>query len=118
MKNKRILCLVAGAAVLALISFGVAGCKSSTTPSTSKTFTSNLVNGHTHAMTITQAEVQTPPASGISSDTTSNSGHTHSFDMTQAELQQVNGGTSVTVTTGSSDVGGAHTHTFTITKWF
>jgi hypothetical protein len=38
--------------------------------------------------------------------------------MTQAQLTTVNGGGSVTVTTGSSDVGGAHTHTFTITKWF
>ncbi len=38
--------------------------------------------------------------------------------MTQAQLTTVMGGTGVTVTSGNSDVGGAHTHNFTITKWF
>jgi hypothetical protein len=38
--------------------------------------------------------------------------------MTQAQLMSVNGGGSVTVTTGSSAIGGIHTHDFTITKWF
>jgi hypothetical protein len=65
-----------------------------------------------------KADVETPPAGGITETTSNNSAHTHSFAMTQAELTTVNGGGSVTVTSGSSDVGGAHTHTFTITKWF
>ena len=69
-------------------------------------------------MVIHKAEVQTPPGAGISKTTSSISGHTHSFDMTQAQLTTVMGGTGVTVTSGNSDVGGAHTHNFTITKWF
>jgi len=69
-------------------------------------------------VTLQRSEVETPPAAGIAKTTTSNSAHTHSFDMTQAELTTVNGGGSVTVTSGNSDIGGAHTHSFTITKWF
>ena len=38
--------------------------------------------------------------------------------MTQAELTTVNGGGPVIVVSGNSDIGGAHTHSFTITKWF
>ncbi len=105
-------------AVLAFLLFGLGGCKSSTTPGTEKTFESTLNNGHTHAVTITQADVQSPPAAGISLVTSMDSGHTHTFDMTQAQLMTLNGGTAVTVTTGVSDVTGAHTHDFALTKWF
>ena len=87
-------------------------------PDTSRTFASTSVNSHTHSVTIEKADVQTPPAAGISKTTTSNSAHTHSFTLTQAQLATINGGGSVTVTSGSSDVGGAHTHDFTISKWF
>jgi hypothetical protein len=65
-----------------------------------------------------RADVQSPPAAGVTETTSTVSAHNHTFAMTQAELQTVNGGGSVMVTTGSSDVGGAHTHTVTITKWY
>jgi hypothetical protein len=38
--------------------------------------------------------------------------------MSQAQLTTVNGGGAVMITSGNSDVGGAHTHDFNITKWF
>ena len=84
-------------------------------PLAQRTFTSTSDTGHTHTITIQRSEVQTPAASGISRQTSSSSAHTHVFAMTQAELQTVLGGGSVVVTTAVAD---AHTHSFTITKWF
>jgi hypothetical protein len=55
---------------------------------------------------------------GMSETTSSSSAHTHSFAMTRDQLMTCNGGGSVMAMTGSSDVGGMHTHNFTITKWF
>jgi hypothetical protein len=120
MSQKRMLAAIAGAAFLALLVFGVTGCSDSTTPPdpTSHTFTSTSANAHNHGVTLARAEVTTPPVGGITKTTSSVSAHTHSFAMTEAELTTVNGGTGVTVTSGNSDVGGAHTHDFTITKWF
>lgn len=122
MSGKRPLFLILGVCAVALIALAFSSCSGSTTPNppggTSRAFTSSSNNSHTHSVTLQRTEVETPPAGGIAKTTTSNSAHTHSFAMTQAELDTVDGGGSVTVTSGSSDVGGAHTHTFTITKWF
>jgi len=121
MTPKRIPTAILGLAFLALLAVGLSNCSSSTGPTnspTSKTFTSSTDNSHSHSVTLENAEIQSPPSAGISKTTSSVSGHTHSFAMTQAQLATVNGGGSVTVTTGSSDVGGTHTHTFTISKWF
>jgi hypothetical protein len=120
MNWKRAFAAAAGAAFLALLVFGVTGCSDSTTPpnGTSQTFTSTTSNAHSHTVVIQRAEVATPPVIGITKTTSSVSAHTHTFDMTEAQLTTVLGGTGVTVTTGNSDTGGAHTHNFTITKWF
>jgi len=121
MVPKRALTAIAGAAFLALLVAGLTGCSSSTAPTnpgTSKTFTSTSVNSHTHTVTIEKADIQASPMTGISGTTSSNSAHTHSFAMTQAQLMTCNSGGSVMTMTGSSDVGGAHTHAFTISKWF
>lgn len=122
MSMKRVLAVLSGAALLALLVFGVTGCGDSTTPpnggGTSRSFTSTTNNGHSHGVTILRTEVESAPGAGITKTTTSNSAHTHSFAMTQAELQTVNSGTAVTVTSGNSPTGGDHTHNFTITKWF
>ena len=95
-----------------------AKCGGPTTPDgtlAQRTFTSTSDTGHTHSITIQRSEVQAPAASGISRQTSSSSAHTHLFAMTQAELQTVMGGGSVVITTAVAD---AHTHSFTITKWF
>ena len=120
MTIRRIMAVISGAALLALLMFGVTGCGSSSTtpPTTNHTFTSTSVNAHTHTVTLEKASVQTPPVAGISETTSSSSGHTHSFALTQAQLTTVMGGTAVTQATGTSDVGGLHSHDFTISKWF
>jgi hypothetical protein len=69
-------------------------------------------------VTLNKTDVQTPPAAGVSGNTSSSSAHVHTFALTQAQLTTVMGGAPVTITTGSSVTGGAHTHDITITKWF
>jgi hypothetical protein len=119
MFSKRTPAVIIGVWALAFIAFGLSSCSSSTTVNnTNETFTSDIVNSHTHTVTLTQTQVMSPPAGGISLTTSSNSGHTHSFAMTQAQLTTVNGGTDVNVVTGSSDVTGTHTHEFAVSKWF
>lgn len=96
-------------------------CSSSTTPPPSDaqhSFTSTNVNSHTHSVTLDKTDVQTPPFAGVSGNTSTSSGHVHAFALTQGQLTTVLGGGSVTITTGSSVSGGAHTHDVTITKWF
>jgi hypothetical protein len=108
--------LAAGGALAVL---AMASCDNGVTnpgdPNAQRTFTSTSDNGHAHTITIQRAEVQNPPAAGITRQTSSNTGHTHQFSMTQAELMTVNGGGNVVVVTSVVDL---HSHTFTITKWF
>lgn len=121
MTRKEFLRAGFGSLASVLAASGLTGCGSSPyspSTSTSRTFTSTSVNGHTHTFTIQKADVQTPPASGISGNTSTSSGHMHSFEMTQTQLQTVMGGGSVVITTGISSVGGDHSHDITITKWF
>ena len=119
MFSKRIPAAIIGVCALAFAAFGLASCSSSTTNNNpSQMFTSSLVNSHTHTVTLTMNQLQSPPAGGISLTTSSASGHTHSFAMTQAQLTTVDGGTDVNIVTGSSDVGGTHTHEFAISRWF
>jgi len=80
----------------------------------SRVFTSTLVGGHTHTITIQKSEIETPPTGGISRQTSS-TGHTHTFTMSEVNLTTVKGGTPVVVTTGDTN---AHTHDFTIQKWY
>lgn len=93
-------------------------CSSSEAPSVpagGQSFTSTNVDGHTHSVTLNRTEVESPPAGGISKATSAADGHTHSFSMTQMQLQTVNAGTAVEVT---DSVVSAHSHQYTITKWF
>jgi hypothetical protein len=115
MKRREFLHFAAGATVL----LGVvqSACKNSpTTPidPNSRTFTSSNDQGHTHNITIQKTEIEAPPASGISRQTSA-SGHTHTFTMNQVELTTVKNGTAVVVTTSDSN---GHTHNFTIQKWY
>jgi len=102
----------------ALVALVQSRCSGSTTPpppTTQKSFTSTNVDGHTHTITIQRTEVDSPPAGGISRQTSSSSGHTHTFMMSQAQLQTCMGGGSVTV---SDSMMNLHQHSYTITKWF
>ena len=95
-------------------------CSSSTTPevpedSNQRTFTSTSNSGHTHTVAITRAQVENPPAAGITLTTSSSGGHNHTFSMSQAQLQSVNSGSQVTINDSVSD---GHNHQYTIQKWF
>src|SRR5512138_99186 len=103
-----------------LLAWGT-GCSSNTTgPSlrTMRIFSTTVVNDHFHMVTIEQTDVQDPPSLGLSQSTTSNRDHSHSLALSELHLSTVNEGTPVTLTTGISEVGGAHTHDVTIRKWF
>ena len=119
MKRAEFLKVMGAGTLVALAGSAVTACKSSSTtpsnPTTSNTFTSSNVQNHTHTITIQKTEVETPPAGGISRETSSASGHTHTFTMTADDLTNVKAGTVVTVTT--ADTGG-HTHDFVISKWY
>ena len=97
------------------------------TSTASQTFASTSANNHSHTLTIQKADVESPPAAGISGVTSSASAssgyssapHTHTFAVTQAQLQSVMGGGSVVITSGiTADATGNHSHDFTIIKWF
>ncbi len=118
MKRSEFLKWTLGAAAAA-IGLGASGCKSggSTTPTNpdDKTFTGTNVQSHTHSVTVRKADVQNPPAGGVSYTTSSNSGHSHTLSLSQAELQSVNAGTPVTV---MDSLVSSHQHQYQISKWF
>jgi microcystin-dependent protein len=80
---------------------------------TDHTFTSSEVSGHTHQLTITEAQFANPPAAGLKPTSSTDAGHSHLVEITQAQLNDIQGGQSVTVT---SAISGGHTHSFTLTK--
>jgi hypothetical protein len=125
MKRKDFLKIAAAGAAAGLGQLVLSACKNSTpttptTPSTSKTFTSSVAESHTHTVAIARAEIDSPPAGGISRDTSITSGHSHTFAMTQADLATVAGGGSVNVNTSTEApaYSAPHFHTFTISKWY
>jgi hypothetical protein len=127
MKRAEFLKVLGGGSLAALAGSVLTSCKSGTTTPTnptSKAFTSTTANGHAHTFTVQKAEVDTPPAGGISRQTSAptdaySGNHTHAFTMTQADLTSVKNGTSVTISSGDYDAGtGPHHHDFTISKWY
>jgi hypothetical protein len=84
-------------------------------PGDEKAFSSSTTLSHSHNVTLLKAEVDSPPASGISHSTTASSGHSHTVIMTQDQLLACKNGDTVAVdTTTVND----HHHTFQIVKWF
>ena len=100
-----------GGSLLVLLPLGwtVAGCSSSSGPTNGLRFTSSTVQGHTHDFTIGMVDLTTPPASGITGDTTAAVGHMHAVSLSQNDLSQIEGGQ--TVSKDTSTVSG-HMHTF------
>jgi hypothetical protein len=122
MKRSDFLKVMGAGTLAALAGSALSACKSSSTTPTpttdSHTFTSTTVQSHNHTITIQKTEVDTPPAGGISRETSS-AGHTHTFTMSAADLTTVQGGTPVTIETASANgASGPHTHSFAISKWY
>jgi len=76
-------------------------------------FTSTTVNNHSHMFTLGKADLETPPAEGISRMTTTNSNHNHMVTLTKQQLENIKNGMEEVVKT--SEVG-MHTHEFTFKK--
>lgn len=76
-------------------------------------YTTNQVGDHSHTFAIEMSALATPPAAGVSGDTSSADGHMHSVTVPMADLKMAAAGQMVKVTTGS---GGGHMHVLTIVK--
>lgn len=76
-------------------------------------YTSSNVAVHTHTFGIDLTDFTTPPANGVSGETSENAQHTHTVSVSMADLANVETGQSVMITT--SNVAG-HTHVFTFVK--
>lgn len=72
-------------------------------------FTSTVVDGHTHALSLERSNLQSPPSGGLQSQTTSAAGHVHVVELTEADLRALQSGQVVTKTTTSN---AGHTHQF------
>src|ERR1700760_3375804 len=77
---------------------------------TSITVTS-VCNEHTHDFTIMMTDLATPPAAGVSGNTTAyaDDGHVHTMALTSTDLANIQAGMKVTKTSGTAL---GHTHDF------
>ena len=88
-------------------------CSKKSTSAGDITVTSSINAGHSHDVTISGTDINTPPAADKTIDTTYSAGHTHTITLTTEDYQSIQSGNEVTVV--SSSVSG-HTHTFVIKK--
>jgi len=64
--------------------------------------------------TLNKADIDTPPAEGISRSTSTDSGHSHMVTITKEQLTNLKNGMKETIKTS---VVGDHNHEFTFSKW-
>jgi len=88
-------------------------CSKKSASSGDMTVTSSIDSGHSHAVTVLGADIETPPATDQTIDTTSSGGHKHTITLTSQDYQSMKDGNEVTVTSSSNS---GHTHTFKIKK--
>jgi len=74
-----------------------------------------LGGGHTHDFTVQNTDLATPPAAGVSGNSSpyDDDGHTHTVSLTQADLQNIQNGQTVTKQSGTTN---SHMHTFDFKK--
>jgi len=77
------------------------------------TYVSSCESGHVHDFTLMTSEISSPPASGISRDTSEyeDDGHTHMVELTEADLTQIQNGDAVMKQT-SVTLGHSHMFAF------
>jgi hypothetical protein len=71
----------------------------------------SVCNEHTHDFTIMMTDLATPPAAGVSGNTSAyvDDGHVHTMALTSTDLANIQAGMTVTKTSGSAL---GHTHDF------
>ena len=81
----------------------------------SQTFLSSVVEDHEHQVVLQTADVDAPPAAGVTLTTNAASGtpHTHTVTLTQAQLQRLARGDRLTgIQTSEAALPQPHSHTF------
>jgi invasion protein IalB len=93
----------------------IGGFTVNSTSSTTLTFTSSAVSdgyvSHNHEVNTVKIDIDTPPASGKTINTSTYVDHYHTITLSQQDYQSLKSGNTVTVTTSTIN---AHTHTFTL----
>ena len=79
-----------------------------------KDFISTSVSNHTHLFTLNKADIDNPPAEGISKATSTDAGHSHMVTITKEQLANLKNDMKETIKTS---VVGGHDHEFTFSKW-
>ena len=77
-------------------------------------YTSSATLAHSHSFAIELTELATPPAEGVSGNTSMEGGHAHALAVSASQLAGISAGQSVRVTAAAGDTG--HTHVFTLVK--
>jgi hypothetical protein len=110
MKRRELLFRSTG--LLLLLPFGWR-CGGGAADSGGLTITSLASNGHSHKVTVPQANLDSPPSAGATLESTVEFGHRHTVSLTEAELKAIAAGEAVNKTSSSSD---GHNHLFTFQK--
>jgi hypothetical protein len=76
-------------------------------------YTSSTNSSHHHTFMLDDSQVATPPAEGVSGDSSTDGMHSHTVEISAADLAAIASGDTVQVTSGSA---GSHTHVFTFEK--
>ena len=76
-------------------------------------YTSSTNSSHHHTFTLDDMSITSPPAAGVSGDSSTDGGHSHTVAISADQLTSVGMGESVEITSG---VASSHTHVFTFVK--
>ena len=76
-------------------------------------YSSSMTSAHFHTFALDQTALTSPPAGGVSGDTSLVAQHVHTVTVTSDQLSAVGAGQTIQVMSGLS---AGHTHVFTFTK--
>jgi hypothetical protein len=80
------------------------------TPAASElSFTSSVVGGHQHGVTLEVSSLQSSPPEGVTRTTTVEQGHSHQLTLSEADLDALAAGQTLTLETSLEQ---SHTHAF------
>lgn len=111
-RNSVLRTAMAGLLAVLAIAAGVA-CGQESQSTGDITVTSSVDSGHTHAVTISGADIDSPPAADKTINATYAAGHLHTITLTPQDYASIRGGGEVTAT---SSYNAGHTHTFVISR--